>query len=195
VAIRVPERGPRLDPRIEDLAEQLSGRARHLYEHRRHLCTEAVLAALNEGLGGGLSRTQAVALAAPFCEGLGESGCLCGALSGAVMACGLLLGGSHPHRRRRVIRRSARELHDAFRMAHGATCCRILSREVKQDKRAHFRQCADLTASAAGMAARVILNARPELASPAGRTTVAHRQAGPGGALARLFRRFSLSRP
>jgi C_GCAxxG_C_C family probable redox protein len=148
----------------EQLVSEISGHARFLFHSRRYLCTEAVLIALNQGFNGSLTKNQTVALAAPFGEALGESGCLCGALSGAVMACGLLLGGEHPHRRRRSMRACAKQLHDAFREANGATCCRVLSREVKGDRDAHFEQCRELTAYGARLAADLILRQRPKLA-------------------------------
>lgn len=47
---------------------------------------------LHKALRGGLSDAQAAAIAAPFSIALGDSGCICGALSGAVLACGLLAG-------------------------------------------------------------------------------------------------------
>lgn len=151
------------DPRIEALILELSNHARSLYETRQMLCTEAVLVALNKGLNGGLTDKQALAMAAPFCIGIGESGCICGALSGAVLASGLLLGKGHSLIRRKFIRKSGRELHDTFKHAHGATCCRVLSKSVRHDKKIHFNHCAELTASAAEMAARLVLNQRPEL--------------------------------
>ncbi len=149
--------------RADMVIARIRNRAHHLYRTRQMLCTEAVLAALNRGFDGGLSDAQVVAMAAPFSAALGESGCLCGALSGAVMAVGLLLGQAHPLHGRKHMRDSARHLHDTFRSVHGSTCCRVLSRPVQNDHRAHFRYCAGLTAQAADMASRLILQERPEL--------------------------------
>jgi C_GCAxxG_C_C family probable redox protein len=112
----------------EALVARIRERARNLYQTRQMLCTEAVVAALNHGLHGGLTDAQATAMAAPFSAALGDSGCLCGALSGAVMASGLLIGKDQPHRHRQDMRDSARQLHDTFKLANGATCCRVLSR-------------------------------------------------------------------
>ena len=92
----------RLSPEAEALVTQIKERARSLYLTRQLLCTESIMVALNQGLDGGLSEAQALAMAAPFSVALGESGCMCGALSGAVMASGLFLGNHHPHRHRRV---------------------------------------------------------------------------------------------
>lgn len=179
------------DSNTEALVVRIRDRARNLYETRQMLCTEAVVAALNHGLHGGLSDAQATAIAAPFSVALGDSGCLCGALSGAVMASGLLLGKDQPHRYRRDMRNSARQLHDTFKRVNGATCCRVLSKPVRHDKKAHFQQCAELTAQAAEMAARLVLRKRPDLADRADEEFLNRRQTAISGTLARLAHLFS----
>jgi C_GCAxxG_C_C family probable redox protein len=151
------------DPQAEALIAQIKKRAGNLYQTRQLLCTEAVVVTLNKALNGRLSDAQAVAVAAPFSVALGDSGCICGALSGAVLACGLLVGNDQPYHHRQSMRKSARQLHDAFKATNGATCCRVLSRSVRHDRQAHFQQCANLTASAAEMAARLILYHGPVL--------------------------------
>ena len=93
------------NPSTEILIARIRDRAYNLYETRQMLCTEAVLTAMNQGLNGGLTKAQTMAMAAPFCAALGESGCLCGALSGAVMASGLLLGQNRAGRNRKKMRR------------------------------------------------------------------------------------------
>ncbi len=152
-----------LPEKTEELIRRIRDHAFHLYQTKQMLCTEAVLSAINQGLDGGLTDTQAIAMAAPFSAAMGESGCLCGALSGAVMASGLLLGKEHRHGHRSAMRQSARRLHDEFKVANGATCCRALTRKVRHDRKAHFRQCAQLTAQATEMAARLVLERRPDL--------------------------------
>ncbi len=166
---------------------QIRERARNLFETRQMLCTEAVVTAINNGLGGGLTDAQTVAMAAPFCMGLGESGCMCGALSGAVMVTGLFLGKDRPYHNRKDIRDSARHLHDAFKASNGSTCCRVLSKKTIHDKEAHFKRCADLTAEATELAARLILQKRPELIDSLNKDFIVKRQSGIGGALLRLY--------
>ncbi len=178
------------DAQAKALAVRIRERARNLYLTRQMLCTEAVLAALNNGLDGGLTDAQATAMAAPFSAGMGKSGCVCGALSGAVMASGLLLGQARPGRHRKAGRHHARRLHDAFKDAHGATCCRLLSNTFQQDKNAHFRQCADFTAQAAEMAARLVLQERPGLIERVNYRFLAKRQSFTGGMLLRLVNFF-----
>ena len=151
------------DPQAEALIAQIKNRAENLYQTRQLLCAEAVVVTLNKVFSGGLSDAQAVAVAAPFSIAMGDSGCICGALSGAVLACGLLVGNHQSYHHRQRMRKSARQLHDAFKETYGATCCRVLSRSVCHDRQAHFQQCAHLTAGATEMAARLILYHRPEL--------------------------------
>jgi hypothetical protein len=56
-----------LGPEAEELIARIRERARNLYLNHQLLCAEAVMVALNNGLDGGLSDAQAVAMAAPFC--------------------------------------------------------------------------------------------------------------------------------
>jgi C_GCAxxG_C_C family probable redox protein len=188
---RILDRDERLGFEAEALVAQIRERARNLYLTRQLLCTEAVMVALNHGLKGGLTDTQAVAMAAPFSTAMGESGCMCGALSGAIMASGLFLGYEQPHRHRREMRNSARQLHDTFKAENGATCCSVLSRKVKHDKNNHFLHCADLTAESAELAARLILRKRPELLEQFDSHFLFKRQSKIGGALSRLIQFFA----
>lgn len=179
------------DAQTEALVARIKNRARNLYLTRQFMCAEAVLVTLNQGLGGSLSEAQAVAMAAPFSTAMGESGCICGALSGAVLACGLFLGDEQPYRHRKEMRSSARQLHDMFKMVNGATCCRVLIRKIKQDQKAHFQHCGDLTAETTACAARLILNKRPQLITQAGNGSLLRCDPVPGGKLNRLWRYFS----
>jgi len=178
------------DSETENLVIRLKDDARNLYETKQLLCTEAVLVALNRGLDGGLTEGQAVTMAAPFCVAMGESGCLCGALSGAVLAAGLLIGKSRPYSHRKDMRLSGLALHNTFRATNGATCCQVLSKKVKHDKKAHFCQCADITAGAAEMAARLILEKRPDLIKLVGSRPCPRRHGKFSGLMAKLLKRF-----
>ncbi|CAB5131675.1 C_GCAxxG_C_C family protein [Olavius algarvensis associated proteobacterium Delta 3] len=175
----------------EALIAQIRERALNLYETRQLLCAEAVMVALNQGLNGGLTEDQAISMAAPFSEAMGDSGCMCGAVSGAVLGSGLLLGKDHPYRHRKEMRDNSRELHDAFKAAHGSTCCRALSRNFRHDKKAHHRHCAEFTGNAAELAARLVLEKRPELLQRADTEFLAERQSKFKGALSRVFRLLS----
>ena len=103
---------PPANPASPDPARAIGQRARTLFESRELLCSEAIVCALAEAFGGELTPERAKALASPFPEGLGGSGCVCGALSGGTLGLGAYLSASLP---RRKVRQAARELHDAFK--------------------------------------------------------------------------------
>jgi C_GCAxxG_C_C family probable redox protein len=158
----------RSNQKVEELLEAVNRRARNLYVTHQLFCSEAILVTLNHGFGGGLSEDMAIRLASTLPEGLGGSGCLCGALSGGVLALGLFLGRDRlGGKDKNNALLASKTLHDLFKERYGSICCRVLSKKVKQDPKAHFRQCADLTAVGAELAARLILERRPELVEQA----------------------------
>jgi C_GCAxxG_C_C family probable redox protein len=144
---------------LAEICRQAGEEAKGLMLSGGLYCAPAVLAVLNRRLGGGLDDDLVRRLTAGLPEGMG-SGCTCGALSGAQVALGLFLGGRGFDR---AMAASARALHDAFKAAHGSTCCRVLTRKAKgrREKKEH---CAALTGHAAELACRLALKARPELA-------------------------------
>jgi len=146
------------------LIEQIGNRAANLFTTRQLWCSEAVLSVLNRGLGGDLPDALALRLGSGLGEGIGGSGCTCGALTGGAMAIGLFCGPAgrvlHGSRNARTL---SRRLHDQFKARYGSTCCRVLARGVVQGSQAHFEKCAQQTADAASWAATLILETRPEL--------------------------------
>ncbi len=65
------------------------------YYEAGYWCGESVLKAVNEVLGHPMP-PEVYKMASGFCEGLGGSRCICGALAGGVMASGLLTGRTGP---------------------------------------------------------------------------------------------------
>ena len=132
---RPPEQAV-VDAFARELGDTDRSRAENLFLTHQYYCSESAMLSLNHGLGGGLSESQAVGLAAPYSMAMGESGCVCGALSGSVLGIGLLTGSQCAFDRRRESRRLARELHDHFKGQFGSTCCRVLTSKVKSDPQA-----------------------------------------------------------
>ena len=174
---------------VENKVASVGDVARAHYESRSYMCAESVLLALNSELGGGLDELHATALAAPFSEGLGGSGCTCGALSGAVLAIGLFTGNGQAYRHRRRSRKFANRFHGEFSERFGSACCRVLCRKVRHDATRHFEHCAALTAEAAQLAARLILEQRPDLAAAAGTKAAAASPSSIAGLLRRWLSR------
>ena len=149
-------------PAIIDLIRQ---KAENLYEAHRLCCSESLLLVLNHGFNGGLTTEQAKQLGAGFCGGMGEAGCTCGALSGAIMALGLLLG---PHAKNSMSKKNfrlvTRKMHDRFHERFSSTCCRVLIKPFDNNKKGRSKFCGRLTGTAAAIAAELLLETRPDLA-------------------------------
>jgi len=145
-----------------DIVALFGQRAGNIYEARGYCCSEAVIYALNQALGGPLSEEVAASLGSGFCHGMGGAGCVCGGLSGAGIGLGLFLG---PRRaggmKKKEFQPLVKEAHDRFKARFGVTCCRTLLKRRKENKGA---SCQELTVGGAEIAISIILEQRPELA-------------------------------
>lgn len=154
----------RPEPQHEELLKQIEKRAENLFLTRQLQCAEAVMAVLNQGLGGDLPPEMAVRLASALPEGLGRRGCLCGALNGGALALGLFLGRDGPgYGNGKTVRRAVGLLHDQFKACFKGTCCRVLTKSLVYGSDDHFRHCARMTGTAARLTAAIVLQHRPEL--------------------------------
>jgi C_GCAxxG_C_C family probable redox protein len=172
----------------EALVQLIKAKAWNLFLTRQLQCAQAVLCTLNEGLRGGLRRDVAARLASGLAEGLGGSGCLCGAVSGGVLALGLFMGKEG----RNLFKASGTSfstalLHRQFAERFGSACCKALSKRVKHDAKAHFDQCAELTGAAAEIASRIILESKPHLAKMADLEYLTTKDSMFKGALSRIL--------
>ena len=84
------------------------------------------------------------AIASPFSGGLGGTGCLCGAISGAQITLGLIAGRKNPNSDPHQIRALSRELVEKFKEKRKATCCRVLSAPYKDNPVAKKQNCTEL---------------------------------------------------
>jgi len=172
----------------EALVGLIKAKARNLFLTRQLQCSQAVLCSLNEGLRGGLRRDVAARLASGLAEGLGGSGCLCGAVSGGVLALGLFMGKDGLT----LLNASGSSfstalLHREFSERFGSACCKVLSKKVKNEGKAHFEQCAELTGAVAEIASRIILESKPNLAKTADMDYLAKRDSMIAGVLKRVL--------
>jgi C_GCAxxG_C_C family probable redox protein len=141
--------------------------ARRYFLSGRLFCSEALLYTFNLGLSGGFP-PEVVKLASGFPEGIGTSGCTCGALSGGVLVLGLFCGRKRPGDRswRRSMKLAA-ELHDSFKETFGSTCCRVLTRNIRRGSKDHFLRCGEITGRTAELAGTILLREKPGLATQA----------------------------
>lgn len=122
-------------------------------------CSEAVVSAIRSNFELDVPE-EVIAMASGFPVGIGRSKCLCGAVSGGVMAIGLIFG--------RTVQKDpqveqtlalSKELHDWFKSANGknALCCRILTKEFDMGAGEHKEQCIRFTGMVAGKVAEMIV--------------------------------------
>lgn len=103
-------------------------------------CAQAVLQATT-----GLEDPRMLAMAEAFGGGVGDSKCLCGAISGGVMALGWSGKGS-----------TAGELVEEFKIRHRVTCCVALTRNYKWKSREHLANCRKITEETAEFVERLL---------------------------------------
>lgn len=122
-------------------------------------CSEAVVSAIRSNFELDIPE-KVISMASGFPVGIGRSKCLCGAVSGGVMAIGLFFG--------RTVQKDpkvektlelSKELHDWFKVANGknALCCRILTKEFDMGQGEHKEQCIRFTGLVAGKVAEMIV--------------------------------------
>lgn len=116
-------------------------------------CGESVLKAVNEVLGApmpdGVHR-----MASGFCEGLGGSRCICGALAGAVMASGIVLGRTRAADAWEPSYEAAAELRRRWvEQERAETCNEVAERFGGMDAPERWAHCTELV----GLAARWVV--------------------------------------
>ncbi|MGO5051889.1 C-GCAxxG-C-C family protein [Lachnospiraceae bacterium LCP25S3_G4] len=122
-------------------------------------CSEAVVSAIRSNFELDIPE-EVIAMASGFPVGIGRSKCLCGAVSGGVMALGIFFGRTKqgdPKVEKNL--ELAKELHDWFKVANGknALCCRILTKEFDMAGGEHKEQCIHFTGLVAGKVAEMVI--------------------------------------
>ena len=122
-------------------------------------CSEAVVSSIRSNFEMDVP-VEVIAMASGFPIGIGRSKCLCGAVSGGVMAIGLVFGRTvqkDPQVEQTLL--LSKELHDWFKEANGknALCCRILTKEFDMGAGEHKEQCIRFTGLVAGKVAEMII--------------------------------------
>ena len=122
-------------------------------------CSEAVVSSIRSNFEMDVPE-EVIAMASGFPIGIGRFKCLCGAVSGGVMAIGLVFGRTvqkDPQVEQTLL--LSKELHDWFKEANGknALCCRILTKEFDMGAGEHKEQCIRFTGLVAGKVAEMII--------------------------------------
>ena len=140
-----------VDPaRVREIAEAY-------YRAGQFYCSEAIVKTINDEFGLNYP-DDIVRMASGFPIGIGSAGCACGAVTGGVMAIGMVFGRSAPGDP--CIDRClalSRELHTLFMQRHGCVCCRTLTHGMVLKSPEHISQCVAFTGEVAEETAKIIL--------------------------------------
>lgn len=134
--------------------------AEQLFREGKFYCSEAVIASIVEHFELDVPR-EVIAMASGFPVGIGKSKCVCGAVSGGVLALGLIFGrteGSTPIDPLSVkTLEVCNALQAYFKENHKVLCCHILTRGMDMKSGEHKAQCISFTGEIAKKTAELII--------------------------------------
>lgn len=127
-----------------------------------YFCCEAVMASVRDNFELDVPK-EVIAMSSGMAVGAGRSGCMCGALNGAILALGLFFGRTEPNGPQdpKVAKCMAltHELHNWFKESTGkhSVCCRVLTKEFDMGKGEHKEQCVYFTGLCAKKVAEIVV--------------------------------------
>lgn len=134
--------------------------AENYYKNGDFFCSEAVVKTIKDEFKLEVS-DEAIAMASGFPVGMGGAGCTCGAITGGIMAIGMVFGRKEAKDPRvQKAMNLSKELHDSFKEKHSNLCCRYLTKGMKLGSTEHMNQCIEFTGEVAEKVARIIVDNR-----------------------------------
>lgn len=124
-------------------------------------CSEAIVASIRKNLDPEMPASL-IKAASGFPVGVGKSKCMCGAVSGAVIAVGYFFGRSEPSSPQDPASVKclalANEIQQAFRDNHrGVLCCSVHTKGMDMASGEHKAQCVAFTGEMAAKTAEIIV--------------------------------------
>lgn len=140
-----------------DKIEKIKEKAELYYSNGDFYCSEAIVKTIKDEFNVDIS-DRIIAMASGFPVGIGGSGCTCGALTGGVMALGLIFGrDTEKDPAVNHTMQLSKELHDDFQKTYKSTCCRVLTRGMTLGSAIHMKQCVAITGEIAKKTATIII--------------------------------------
>jgi len=131
--------------------------AEEYYRSGDFYCSEAIVKTIKDAFSLQVS-DEVISMASGFPVGIGNAGCTCGAVTGGVMALGLVFGRTAPKDSKvDKAMKLSRELHDLFKKNHKCLCCRTLNRYMIMGSSRQMKQCIAFTGEMAQETARIII--------------------------------------
>ncbi len=137
---------------LDDVRKQ----AEDYYANGDYYCSEAVVRVMRDTFNLSVS-DECIKMASGFPVGVGGARCMCGAVSGGVLALGLAFGRSEAKDPAvNTAMELSRKLLEKFTEAHKVTCCRVLVKGMKLGSAEHMKQCVALTGEMAYECGKII---------------------------------------
>jgi len=119
-------------------------------------CSEAIVSSIRKNIDPNMPEAL-IASASGFPIGVGRSQCMCGAISGAVIALGYFFGRNEKGSDNEKCMSLAHELQESFRDNHrGTLCCHIHVKGMDLSSGEHKKQCVAFTGEMARKTAELI---------------------------------------
>lgn len=131
--------------------------AEEAYRVGDFFCSEAIINSVKNNIAPEIPE-ELIAVASGFPVGVGKSKCICGAVSGGVMALsyffGRTKGGDTKVNKALEI---ANELQESFKNNHKVLCCKILTHGMDMAAKEHKNQCVSFTGEVAEKVAQILV--------------------------------------
>ncbi|GAA0713174.1 C-GCAxxG-C-C family protein [Paraclostridium ghonii] len=141
------------EQRVSEIREIAEG----YFERGEFFCSEAVVKTINDALGKPFS-DEVTKLASGFPIGIGKAGCLCGAVSGGVMALGMVYGRCHGESMHEDMFKHSADLHDRIKELYKSTCCRVMVRNFEFQSPERKAHCVKITGEVAAYIAEKLID-------------------------------------
>jgi len=140
--------------------QQVQADAEEIFRMGGFYCSEAIVSSIRKNIAPEMP-SELIAAASGFPVGVGKSKCMCGAVSGAVIALGYFFGRTAPSTptdpKSQKALDVAFELQQWFRDHHkGVLCCHIHIAGMDMGSMEHKAQCVKFTGEMAAKAAEII---------------------------------------
>lgn len=129
------------------------------FQQGNFYCSEAIVASVRDNIAPEMPEAL-IAAASGFPVGVGKSKCMCGAVSGGVLALGYIFGRTGPSTpadpKSVKTLALANELQQAFRDSHRVLCCSVQTRGMDMAGGEHKAQCVKFTGEMAAKTAEIV---------------------------------------
>jgi C_GCAxxG_C_C family probable redox protein len=138
--------------------EKVRHDAEEYFRRGNFYCSEAIVASVRDNIAPDMPEAM-IAAASGFPVGVGRSKCMCGAVSGGVLALGYLFGRTAPGTPQdpQSVKTLAlaNELQQAFRDSHRVLCCSVQTKGMDMASGEHKAQCVTFTGEMAAKCAEI----------------------------------------